>query len=189
MKRIFSLLLAFAIIIPSTSFAVDKNKAIYPKEIIVTEDMTETEYNDKLYEILEPYLKSTDEGIVIFNLEGAKNNGLSDFMKELGMNVEKASRAYINNNISTYGEWWGLGVYGKYCGPGHHGGTPIDVLDEGCRQHDSCYPRPDKGYFNCSCNRDFVRYIDNNLSRMDNITQRNMARAIRLLMQNMGCEE
>jgi len=50
-----------------------------------------------------------------------------------------------------------LPIYGRWCGPGHGGGTPIDDLDAACMRHDRCYSR--KGYFDCGCDADLIRDI------------------------------
>lgn len=47
-------------------------------------------------------------------------------------------------------------VYGNWCGPNYGSGTPIDGLDDCCRQHDLCYDSVGAGYFSrrtCSCDR------------------------------------
>ena len=57
-----------------------------------------------------------------------------------------------------------LPVWGNWCGPGHGGGTPIDVLDSICRTHDRCYGA--RGYFACSCDREIVKNIRASVHRM-----------------------
>lgn len=49
----------------------------------------------------------------------------------------------------------GLKIYGRWCGPGHGGGHPIDAVDAACKKHDECYGR--NGYFNCDCDEAVVR--------------------------------
>jgi len=49
----------------------------------------------------------------------------------------------------------GLKIYGRWCGPGHGGGHPIDAVDAACKKHDECYDR--NGYFNCDCDSALVR--------------------------------
>ena len=43
----------------------------------------------------------------------------------------------------------GIPVYGRWCGPGHGSGEPIDEVDRACMEHDNCYDR--NGYFDCGC--------------------------------------
>jgi hypothetical protein len=50
-------------------------------------------------------------------------------------------------------------VYGSWCGPNYGSGTPIDGLDDCCRQHDLCYDSTGAGYFSrktCSCDRNLA---------------------------------
>lgn len=67
-------------------------------------------------------------------------------------------------------------VYGNWCGPGHGSGTPIDILDKGCKNHDMCYRSV--GYHKCSCDRTFLRYVKNNYRKMAGTSQKAMANVI-----------
>ena len=51
-----------------------------------------------------------------------------------------------------------------WCGPGHGSGTPIDILDKVCKNHDMCYRSV--GYHKCSCDKTFLRYVKNNYRKM-----------------------
>jgi hypothetical protein len=48
----------------------------------------------------------------------------------------------------------GIGIYGRWCGPGYGKGEPVDRLDARCKEHDECYK--EMGYFACSCNESFI---------------------------------
>lgn len=65
--------------------------------------------------------------------------------------------ASASNNVAAVQDLEGLKVYGKWCGPGHGGGTPVDAVDEACMRHDSCYNR--RGYFDCDCDATLVREL------------------------------
>ncbi len=67
-------------------------------------------------------------------------------------------------------------VYGNWCGPGYGSGTPIDLLDKGCKNHDLCYKK--KGYHKCSCDKTFLKYVKNNYSKMSGAKQKSMAKII-----------
>ena len=54
-------------------------------------------------------------------------------------------------------------IHGHWCGPGYGGVVenepqPVDTLDYGCMKHDLCYAA--NGYFNASCDRELLDYID-----------------------------
>lgn len=55
--------------------------------------------------------------------------------------------------------------YGRWCGPGRSGpGSPIDILDRQCMNHDKCYGR--YGYYSWGCDKALVRGILYNWGRM-----------------------
>ncbi|KGJ71921.1 hypothetical protein GY21_18840 [Cryobacterium roopkundense] len=58
----------------------------------------------------------------------------------------------------------GVPIWGNWCGPGHGGGSAVDVLDSICQTHDRCYE--DRGYFACSCDRKIVADIRNSIHLM-----------------------
>lgn len=68
-------------------------------------------------------------------------------------------------------------VYGNWCGPSYGSGTPIDLLDVGCKKHDQCYGT--RGYHKCSCDKDFVLHINKNIGKMSG-SQKTMAMAVKV---------
>ena len=48
----------------------------------------------------------------------------------------------------------GFPVYGRWCGPGHGGGEPIDDVDRACMEHDKCYGK--RGYLDCQCDSQLI---------------------------------
>jgi Phospholipase A2 len=51
-----------------------------------------------------------------------------------------------------------LPIYGNWCGPGHGGGAPIDIVDGTCMIHDHCYA--DRGYFDCECDAELIQRLE-----------------------------
>jgi hypothetical protein len=50
-----------------------------------------------------------------------------------------------------------------WCGPGHGSGTPIDILDKVCKNHDMCYRSV--GYHKRSYDKTFLRYVKKIIER------------------------
>ncbi|OLR56956.1 hypothetical protein BHK98_05900 [Hornefia porci] len=72
-------------------------------------------------------------------------------------------------------------VYGNWCGPYYGSGTPIDLLDKGCKNHDVCYEN--KGRHKCSCDKTFLSYINTNYNKMTGVKQKAMAKVIKAWLQ------
>ncbi|MEI3612212.1 phospholipase A2 family protein [Pseudogracilibacillus sp. SO30301A] len=65
-----------------------------------------------------------------------------------------------DGEISTFDFAFPIGNYGRYCGKGNKGGSPIDDLDRACQVHDGCF----LGFKNTStknkqCNQRFVKAL------------------------------
>lgn len=50
-----------------------------------------------------------------------------------------------------------LPVHGNWCGPGHFGGMPIDLLDAACMRHDFC--TVEFGPYTCGCDLSFMQEL------------------------------
>ena len=63
-----------------------------------------------------------------------------------------------------------------WCGPAHGSGTPIDILDKVCKNHDMCYRSV--GYHKRSYDKTFLRYVKKNYRKMAGTSQKAMANVI-----------
>lgn len=177
---------------------------------VIASSIDDYSFNKKM-ELVDPYLiqKQTPYGSTyfIFDEEKAKKENMSDDIIKAGHIMEDISKTFAiesdsSNPANAKYESSLRGVpikcWGKYCGPSYSGDNfhqdPQDILDARCMEHDKCYAR--HKYFTCSCNRDLVNYIDNNISRMDDtiprtwgLTEKGMARYIRNLFEKLPCKE
>lgn len=108
------------------------------------------------------YLSRGSDGVLRFDAAAAAADGASADVLDLGAVMNQmagpaSSGPHAQAKLS-------LPIWGNWCGPGHGGGTPIDVLDSICRTHDRCYGA--RGYFACSCDREIVKNIRANVHRM-----------------------
>lgn len=84
--------------------------------------------------------------------------------------------AQCNENESTQLRAVAFPIYGNWCGPHYGSGTPIDLLDAGCKKHDVCYK--DRGRHKCSCDKEFLSYINDRYSKMTGAKQKSMAKVM-----------
>lgn len=143
------------------------------------------EYNSYLAEkdskLILKYARYDVDGLVIFDSETAKAEGMTEDIIKSGEMFETLSNAYNTfdkarmEGISLYVN---IPIYGNYCGPGteSNAGAPIDYLDAKCEEHDDCYAS--KGYYACECDQDLVDAIDAKYSLMSG-DQKTAAAAIR----------
>lgn len=129
---------------------------------------------DRELETIKKYLTyEGEEGDkLIFNDTLAIENNESEEIIMLGKDLEEISIIYSvenESNIDKDTKKLVVPVWGNYCGPGW--GTKdskkptTDILDKGCKAHDNCYKGA--GYKkNCTCNRNLVNHINNNLKNM-----------------------
>lgn len=147
-NKILACVLILLTLLPNTAFAQS------------SEEVREL---DRIKILIEPYLGSDENGKPYFNREEAVNAGLDIAALEAADGVYEIMCTYYNyeNGIQTR---MSVPLYGNWCGPEYGSGTPIDLLDEGCRQHDQCYGR--YYYHKCSCDVQLVSYIDRNIGKM-----------------------
>ena len=55
-------------------------------------------------------------------------------------------------------------LYGNWCGPNYGSGTPINLPNKGCKNHDICYGN--KGRHKCFYDKTFLSYINKNYKKM-----------------------
>lgn len=179
-KKSISKLLALAVI---------STVLFTPTGIIVNaaskEEMRQIEHE---ISIIEKYFIADENGTVTYMRDVAIEDGLSEDLLSFADNVYafslsqstdsekvivKGSRdsiAEVNAKVVAFP------VYGNWCGPGYGSGTPIDILDKGCKNHDICYGNV--GYHKCSCDKTFLRYVKNNYGNMTGASQKAMAKVI-----------
>lgn len=161
-KKVFILLLALACIVPNGVFAQIFNTST-EKDII-----EEQKFNEKLQEYLIAEFDEYDNFIVIFDEERAVANNESLELIEVGREVVYVSSAYAQTPYELY---LSLPIWGNYCGPGYgskDGSLPAtDILDQGCKAHDSCYKTSwGQTGVNCECNQRLINHIDRNINNM-----------------------
>lgn len=170
MKRINKILCGLIIItlsLPNSVFAMG------------SEDIEKMNNEEK---IIMQYVYLDDDGIPVYEKERALADGISESIIEVADNyfeILNQYYAYENGNKTRMS----VPIYGNWCGPGYGSGTPIDLLDIGCRSHDWCYGK--RGYYKCSCDQELAAYIDRNIGNMSG-TQYVMAQAVRLWARNKG---
>lgn len=138
--------------------------------------------------IIEKYFKADENGTVTYMRDDAIKDGISNELLSFADDVyafslsqssgsekitvkgSKDSIAAVNAKVVAFP------VYGNWCGPGYGSGTPIDLLDKGCKNHDMCYSNV--GYHKCSCDKTFLNYVKNNYAKMTGASQKSMAKVI-----------
>lgn len=148
LNKVLAGILIVLALLPSTVFAQSN------------EDVKEL---DRIKVLIEPYLGCDESGVPFFNREQAVEDGLDNDALDAAEGIYDIMCTYYNydNGIQTR---MSVPIYGNWCGPEYGSGTPIDLLDTGCRQHDWCYR--DRGYHKCSCDVQLMSFIDRNISKM-----------------------
>lgn len=170
-EYIIVIMMSILIIIPN---------GVYANALVIVNEYNTRKINAEDQRLLDEYVKNGNNNYPYFDIDKAIMNGESEEILEIGKAFNKFS---YDMSQSETGEALSsvisLPIWGNWCGPGYGSGKPIDLLDEGCRQHDNCYIH---GGNNCKCNRKLINYINNNLERMTR-GQYIMAIAIRLYFQ------
>lgn len=126
------------------------------------------------------FMRHSQSGSVYFDVHAAVAAGASPETLEIGAVVNQMTFAQATSPTTGPGSLtsavdpassgpmataqFSLPVWGNWCGPGHGGGEPVDVLDSLCRTHDECYGT--RGYFACSCDQALINDIRANAYRM-----------------------
>lgn len=138
--------------------------------------------NQEEVRLEDAYLYINSEGVVQLDIKKAIANGESEDTVEICRMANDILASYQNaeQNIDGTEEVAShvpaFAFWGNWCGPSYGSGTPIDILDEGCRRHDNCYVH---GGNNCACNQRLISYIDQNYHKMTG-GQKVAAQAVRL---------
>lgn len=131
--------------------------------------------SDQVVKTASKYILVSADGSPEYIREQAIEDGVDEYV------LKVADSAY-NFMVSQY-QYDTTGIeprwpaYGNWCGPNYGSGTPIDILDAGCRTHDKCYGS--RGYHKCSCDRDFLNHINRNISKMSG-SQKTSANAMKV---------
>lgn len=112
-----------------------------------------------------------DGSYVYFNYEKAQENQESIEVVRQGLLLESISNEFHNiKDPKLKSVYISIPIWGNYCGPGYNGEDftkeSLDILDEGCRQHDKCFKWGLSLTQNCECNKALVDYIDRNKDKM-----------------------
>ena len=121
---------------------------------------------------------------VTFNMEQAILDGQSDFILSIGENINTINSAY-KNTVSTSNDVMmipelSLPIWGNWCGPGHGGGQPKDLLDYSCMLHDKDYAK--YGYFDCGSDRRLIANINLHYKNMGAV-EKGVALAVKAYFQ------
>lgn len=129
-------------------------------KLIIDENSSFTE----VQQVISKYLKVDNNGTVMFDLNQAEQDGQSEFIIESGKLVNQLNEEYklSSNKIGVYK--LKLPIWGNWCGPGHGGGEPKDVLDANCKIHDLDYKK--YGYFDCGSDIRLVARINRDYDKM-----------------------
>lgn len=148
-NRILVIILIVIMLIPNTVFASIINPEL--KKLNITAD------------IVSQYIGIDSKGNGIYNKQQAIEDGLDKETLKILDDVYQLFVSYENyeKGITTYN---GMPIYGNWCGPGHGGGSAVDMLDLSCFYHDTCYGN--SGYHKCSCDQDLKDNIARFLSSM-----------------------
>lgn len=135
---------------------------------------------------IKPYIRTTADGVRYFDEQAARNDHVDEVTIEVGNNFNLISSAYEKAKHPEYGTVrMSIPVWGNWCGPGYSGpAAPKDYLDTACMHHDICYG--EKGYFNCSCDRELINEIWRNMSKMKR-KERLMASAVLIFFDKSAC--
>lgn len=123
-----------------------------------------TQAFDRQVEEATQFMRTAPDGSTYFDTDAALAANADSTILEMGEVINQLSASQQpapEGQVSTRAS---LPIWGNWCGPGHGGGSAVDVLDSICRTHDRCYGS--RGYFACSCDRAIVRDIRANASRM-----------------------
>lgn len=139
---------------------------ILPNRLVYATTDVDSNNLDGVSKLVKKYVvKSQNKGFY-FDIERAKEDGASTDLIEIGRilnNYIDANKEFKSRSLQQ-GLSISFPVYGNWCGPGYGSGTPVDILDTACMVHDKCYDS--KGYFACSCDRELITTIGDNLYRM-----------------------
>ena len=167
----FVIMICTLVLIPNSVYATTMNiVSEHKSNQIVAEDER----------IMKEYVTIRKDDIPYFDVDKAIKNGENKEVIEIGESFNKFSNDMNReeDSVATLRAAT-IPIWGNWCGPGYGSGQPIDLLDEGCRQHDNCYVH---GGNNCNCNKRLINYINRNIGRMTG-GQSIMARAVKLYFQ------
>ncbi|THJ66485.1 hypothetical protein E8P82_08480 [Arthrobacter echini] len=122
------------------------------------------------------FMRTAADESTYFDMSAARAAGADAATLEMGAIINRLAagqKSVSDGQMSTNG--LSLPLWGNWCGPGHGGGSAVDVLDSICRTHDKCYGS--RGYFACSCDRAIVKDIQRNITRMGK-AERTVAAAV-----------
>ncbi|CYX27331.1 TPA: hypothetical protein U1741_000465 [Streptococcus suis] len=189
MKRInFKKVFEYVFIIMICTLILVPN-SVYAKTISAVNEYKTNRIIAEDERILSEYVITGKNNIPYFDVDKAIGNGESEDIIESGKLFNDFSNAMSVDNYNEEAlRAMTLPIWGNWCGPGYGSGAPIDLLDEGCRQHDNCYVH---GGNNCKCNKKLINYINRNINRMTG-GQRKMAHAVKWWFQlenfRKGCK-
>lgn len=161
-----------------------------PSSLFVNaQDYREIQDLEKDTSLVASYFDVDSNGNVKYYRDKAINDGIDTELLDLADQVYAYGKTQYDNqeqSITIIGSSKSIKManakavafpaYGNWCGPGYGSGTPIDILDTGCKNHDNCYANV--GYHKCSCDKTFLKYVQKNYSKMTGASQKAMAKVI-----------
>lgn len=146
---------------------------IIPTSVFV--NASDVSESNKIVNTAGKYLSLNEDTGPTYNRDQAIKDGVSKEVLEVADEAYRLMSEQFRYDTTGIQARWP--IYGNWCGPKYGSGTPIDLLDAGCRTHDKCYGS--RGYHKCSCDKDFRAYINRNISKMSG-TQKIMANAMKV---------
>lgn len=134
-----------------------------PLSSAAADDMSVDEFHAQVSLAMQ-YMRTAPDGSSYFDVTAAQTAGANAATLETGDKINQLASTQQGAGDNTMTTMAGVPLWGNWCGPGHGGGSAVDVLDSICQTHDNCYG--DRGYFACSCDREIVADIGNNINRM-----------------------
>lgn len=170
-EYVFMIMICTLILVPN---------GVYAKTIGAVNEYNSNRIIAEDERILSEYVTIGKDNVPYFDIDKAIGNGESEEVIKIGKLFNEFSDDMNKEEDNTDSlRAASIPIWGNWCGPGYGSGRPIDLLDEGCRQHDNCYVH---GGNNCNCNRRLINYINRNIGRMTG-GQRAMARVVKLYFQ------
>lgn len=134
----------------------------------------ETEELNRITDEAIKYIRINEEGKPEYYREEALNNNVGKEVLEIADKTYEFMMSQYNGVGSIQPMATAFPIYGNWCGPNYGSGTPIDLLDVGCKKHDNCYKK--RGRHKCSCDKEFLQYINSRYSKMTGAKQKSMAK-------------
>lgn len=153
---------------------------LLPNSFLGIGNSREVKAMDRMEEVVCRYVKISENEEPRYDRDRAIEEEVDEYTLEVMDKYYEIAVAYYQDQEGVM-ERVRVPVYGNWCGPEYGSGTPIDLLDTGCMNHDKCYGRGP--YYSCACDKELIRYIDKNIGKMTG-GQKRAAQAVRIFFAN-----